>query len=395
MYDTPFEEQAEPKKVCPTCKSPAPERHPGAWEGGSSTVVDVCKHPWHSSTHAGREMMNKLIGHAYFDQYMDHLKKVTTDTLRATGGAQFLRAEQVGGNDPEDVKYPDDPEREARRRASGRTEPTIAGDERAASAMPGVPGALGRPDLSQVVLNDVAYGLAAIARMQHSLLAYQVQLEKGRALADATAREATPEPFRLGPMSVLQTGKVRDWRNPQEAIYGPVTPRNGDLATIKGASGITMVYLDDQRLPDGPGWYELGAHAIGPLVDDLTPGGTVPVEHGENGDDEMPGMWAASDVMGGSDWPDDAEVARMEEGHRVDEDLTYAREPYERYVKHHIVSEVLRRGMADAIRFHGRDPVDMSKDELIDNLRADDIKRKAHEQRMAEKAQEEAGDSNE
>jgi hypothetical protein len=70
---------------CPTCKSPARERHPSLRAGLDGALpTHVCKDPWHSSTHVGREMMNKLVGHAYYSQYIDYLKSVTaTDPVAA------------------------------------------------------------------------------------------------------------------------------------------------------------------------------------------------------------------------------------------------------------------------------------------------------------------------
>jgi flavin-dependent thymidylate synthase len=52
-------------RACPTCGSNAPERHPAVQHEGE---VSICRNPWHSSTHAGREALNKAIGHAYADQ---------------------------------------------------------------------------------------------------------------------------------------------------------------------------------------------------------------------------------------------------------------------------------------------------------------------------------------
>lgn len=53
------------KGKCPTCRSDAPEKNATVHREGNASI---CRDPWHSSTHAGREAMNKAIGHAYADQ---------------------------------------------------------------------------------------------------------------------------------------------------------------------------------------------------------------------------------------------------------------------------------------------------------------------------------------
>lgn len=271
--------------VCPTCESPAPEKHP-AWQYEGE--VNVCKDEWHSSTHRGREMMNRLVGHAYFDYYSEGLKKIAGDEADAQ---PVIRS--VG-------------------RTTGPEGP-IAGAERDGAAMPRGSGVSVPGDLSQAVLRDLRYSIRALLRLENTLTAYEHQM-----------------------MVVSLQGKVLGSLSP------PAGPEHGQVAQVGGAPGLNLVYLseDGNCPPDGPGWYPFGEQAIGPLVDEvghklrqeqalgdyaaaqreydtaamdaydaqltaeMTPGGTRPVGMGELGSDEMPGMWEASDVMGGqSDHP--------------------------------------------------------------------------------------------
>lgn len=288
---------------CPRCESPQPQLHPAVQREGE---VHVCPHPWHSSTHAGREMMNKLVGHAYFDQHVQGV----LDRAKVDRGAAAVIAEISAPGLGAKTTAPDDSTLPgAGRRSYG---PTLQPGSRAETAMPVAPSALGREGFRQVLLRDVQYAAAALVRLQASInLA-------GKVLEPDDDAEGQPT------------------RKPWDG------PEHGQVGEIRGAPGQTFVYLC-KMAPDGPGWYPIGSQAIGPLVDqmdqptkqhdgpvffhdelghrarseqaradfraaqqayevdedgdlDITPGGTVTVEHGEHGDDEMPGMWSESDV---------------------------------------------------------------------------------------------------
>lgn len=239
-------------QVCPRCGSADPTIHnvrPKGFNiehGGVHERSDfICKDPWHSSTHAGREVMNKLVGHAYYEMY--------ENTLRVDPGAQEIIAEIKSMEYPEvsggGVPYP------AGR--PGATRPTIAGAERAETAMPVVPSVLGREGFRQVLLRDVQFAIAALRRLEASI-----------ALAGKVLEPAED-----------QRGK--DFPNDLDGQQdGRVTLRDSD-------DDLLQDYVDDQ----------------------MTPGGTRPVGMGEVGSDEMPGMWEASDVAGGSEVAEQAKKA--------------------------------------------------------------------------------------
>jgi hypothetical protein len=106
--------------------------------------------------------------------------------------------------------------------------------------------------------------------------------------------------------------------NENPEAYPPTHPKG--MHSIGFARGIRLTPLNEAGEPVGPPipfgvGDELHPVYVKPEpIDDglrLTPGGSWSVEHGEFGDAEMPGMWAAADVMGGEADSQLAEKARQ------------------------------------------------------------------------------------
>lgn len=249
-------EQNHVSQQCPTCGSSAPAAHPG---------VQVCHNPWHSSTHAGREMMNKLVGHAWYDQAPQALRDIVNEVKSmeypevSGGGVPYPGPYEKSGGVPDTARGP-----------SGREGPLQPGS-RAVRSMPGVPSVSGPASISQVLLRDVQYAIHALARLKYSLEAFEVYQRK---LVELAAREAA---------DASSSGKVpaSDFPNDLDKQHQPVFYHDERGRCINHQPGELVGCLDDQMY--------------------LTPGGTVHVEHGEHGDDEMPGMWSAADMSGGNE----------------------------------------------------------------------------------------------